>query len=220
MNKEIKINPDLFKTKKTLKRKTLTGTEIKKALLQSMNSDPILTAINELELIQKPEPVLQIQDKVEYKQEKPQDPVQNIQEPDYMDGDVLVKTEIKADAPYGCLKQGIKPTFRQWKTTKNTPLVKTVKRYSSFGKSPNRFTVRVLMKNIDTQLKVEKEKKLLDTHSMETIRDYLLKRGLYKIGSSAPDDVLRKIYKDAYLTGDVENNNSDLLMHNYLQTNN
>lgn len=221
MNKEIKINPDLFKTKKTLKRKTLTGTEIKKALLQSMNSDPILTAINELELIQKPEPVLQIQDKVEYKEkekEKEKDLVQ--EEPDYMEGDVLVKTEIKADAPYGCLKQGTKPTFRQWKTTKNTPLVKTVKRYSSFGKSPNRFTVRVLMKNIDTQLKVEKEKKLLDTHSMETIRDYLLKRGLYKIGSSAPDDVLRKIYKDAYLTGDVENNNSDLLLHNYLQTNN
>ena len=196
--------------KKTLKKKTLTGTEIKKALLQSMNADPILTAINELELI-KP-PVLKIQDPVD--KEKPQDPIES----DYTEGDVLVKTEIKADAPYGCLKQGTKPTFRQWKTTKTPPLVKTIKRYSSFGKSPNRFTVRVLMKNIDTQVKVEKEKKLLDTHSMETIRDYLLKRGLYKIGSSAPDDVLRKIYKDAYLTGDVENNNSDLLMHNYLQT--
>jgi hypothetical protein len=212
MNKEIKINPDLFKMKKTLKKKTLTGTEIKKALLQSMNADPILTAINELELI-KPDPVLKIQEQVDYN--KVQDPVI---ESDYMDGDVLVKTEIKADAPYGCLKQGTKPTFRQWKTTK-TPLVKTVKKYSSFGKSPNRFTVRVLMKNIDTQVKIEKEKKLLDTHSIDTIREYLLKRGLYKIGSSAPDDVLRKIYKDAYLTGDVENNNSDLLMHNYLQTN-
>ena len=208
MNKEIKINPDLFKMKKTLKKKTLTGTEIKKALLQTINADPILTAIQELELI-KPEPVLHIQETVKIQPDNQ----------DYMEGDVLVKTEIKEDAPYGCLKQGTKPTFRQWKTTKNTPtLVKTVKRYSSFGKSPSRFTVRVLMKNIDTQVKVEKEKKLLDTHSIETIRDYLLKRGLYKIGSSAPDDVLRKIYKDAYLTGDVENNNPDLLMHNSLQT--
>lgn len=42
MNKEIKINPDLFKMKKTLKKKTLTGTEIKKALLQTINADPIL----------------------------------------------------------------------------------------------------------------------------------------------------------------------------------
>ena len=208
MNKEIKINPDLFKMKKTLKKKMLTGTEIKKALLQTINADPILTAIQELELI-KPSPVVHIQETVKIQPENQ----------DYMEGDVLVKTEIKEDAPYGCLKQGSKPTFRQWKTTKNTPaLVKTVKKYSSFGKSPNRFTVRVLMKNIDTQVKIEKEKKLLDTHSIETIRDYLLKRGLYKIGSSAPDDVLRKIYKDAYLTGDVENNNPDLLMHNYLQT--
>jgi hypothetical protein len=54
---------------------------------------------------------------------------------------------------------------------------------------------------------------------METIRDYLLKRGLYKIGSTAPDDVLRKIYEESYTTGDVENKNSELLLHNYLQTN-
>ena len=56
MNKEIKINPDLFNPKsksKTLKKKTMTGVEIKKALLETMNTDPILTAINELELIQK-----------------------------------------------------------------------------------------------------------------------------------------------------------------------
>jgi hypothetical protein len=203
MNKEIKINPDLFNPKsksKTLKKKTMTGVEIKKALLETMNTDPILTAINELELIQKPEPVLKIQE--------PSEMPARAEEP---------KTE--GDAPYGCLKKGKKPTFRQWKTTKNAPVaVKTIKKYASFGKAPNR-TVRVLMKNIDTQMKVEKEKKILDTHSMETIRDYLLKRGLYKIGSSAPDDILRKIYKDAYLAGDIENNNSELLLHNYLQTN-
>lgn len=204
MNKEIKINPDLFNPKsksKTLKKRTMTGVEIKKALLETMNTDPILTAINELELIQKPEPVLKIQE--------PSEMIAHVEEP---------KKESK-DTPYGCLKKGSKPTFRQWKTTKNVPVaVKTIKRYASFGKAPNR-TVRVLMKNIDTQMKVEKEKKILDTHSMETIRDYLLKRGLYKIGSSAPDDILRKIYKDAYLAGDIENNNSELLLHNYLQTN-
>jgi hypothetical protein len=61
-------------------------------------------------------------------------------------------------------------------------------------------------------MKIEKEIKSLQTHSMEKIREYLLKRGLYKIGSTAPDDVLRKIYEESYTTGDVENKNSELLL--------
>ena len=56
MNKEIKINPDLFKMSKpkTLKKKTLTGTEIKKALLETIqqkSEDPIMNAIQEIETI-------------------------------------------------------------------------------------------------------------------------------------------------------------------------
>ena len=59
MSKEIKINPDLFKmTKpKTLKKKTLTGTEIKKALLETIqqkSEDPIMNAIHEIETIKEP----------------------------------------------------------------------------------------------------------------------------------------------------------------------
>ena len=52
---------------------------------------------------------------------------------------------------------------------------------------------------------------------MDKIREYLLKRGLYKIGSNAPDDLLRKIYEESYTTGEVENKNTELLLHNFLQ---
>jgi hypothetical protein len=217
MSKEIKINPDLFKMSKpkTLKKKTLTGTEIKKALLETIQSkntdDPILNAIQDIETIKDPN-----EEKEKEKEKEKEIP----ESTEHMEGDVLVKTEIKQDIPYGCLKKGKKPTFKQWKSV---PLpqttTKSVKKFSSFGKSTHRKTVRVLIKNINTQVKIEKEIKTLQTHSMETIRNYLLKRGLYKIGSSAPDDVLRKIYEESYTTGDIENKNSELLLHNYLQTN-
>jgi hypothetical protein len=212
MNKEIKINPDLFKMSKpkTLKKKTLTGTEIKKALLETIqqkSEDPIMNAIQEIETIKEPN-----------KEIVEQTETPTVEQ--HMEGDVLVKTEIKQDVPYGCLKKGKKPTFKQWKSVPTTQTTtKSVKKFSSFGKSTHRRTVRVLIKNINTQVKIEKEIKTLQTHSMETIREYLLKRGLYKIGSSAPDDVLRKIYEESYTTGDVENKNSELLLHNYLQTN-
>ena len=211
MSKEIKINPDLFKMSKpkTLKKKTLTGTEIKKALLETIqqkSEDPIMNAIEEIETIKEPN------------KEPTNDIDNNPTTEEHMEGDVLVKTEIKQDIPYGCLKKGKKPTFKQWKSVPPTT-TKCVKKFTSFGKSVHRKTVRVLIKNIITQVKIEKEIKTLQTHSMQTIRDYLLKRGLYKIGSSAPDDILRKIYEESYTTGDVENKNSELLLHNYLQTN-
>jgi hypothetical protein len=213
MSKEIKINPDLFKMSKpkTLKKKTLTGTEIKKALLETIqqkSEDPIMNAIQDIETIKEPN-----KETVENEKNEPTTE-------EHMEGDVLVKTEIKQDIPYGCLKKGKKPTFKQWKSVPPIQTTtKCVKKFTSFGKSTHRKTVRVLIKNINTQVKIEKEIKTLQTHSMETIRDYLLKRGLYKIGSSAPDDVLRKIYEESYTTGDVENKNSELLLHNYLQTN-
>jgi hypothetical protein len=108
---------------------------------------------------------------------------------------------------YGCLKNGIKPTFRQ---TKN----KTVKQYAAFGKTED--IVRVLIKDKDTHAKIARDKKRIDKHSMSDIRTYLKTRRLYKIGSTAPDEVLREIYKNAYLTGNVENNNTETLVHNFL----
>jgi len=214
MNKEIKINPDLFKTSKsakTLKKPMLSGSEIKKALLESIQpkTDPILNAVQDVEIIQNPIKITTIEN----------EPVSIEQVQEHMEGDVLVKTEIKEDIPYGCLKQGKKPTFKQWNShhKPQTTTTRSVKKFTSFGKVPNRRTIRVLIKNTTMQNKVEREIKTLHSHSMEKIREYLLKRGLYKIGSNAPDDLLRKIYEESYTTGEVENKNSELLLHNFLQ---
>ena len=47
--------------------------------------------------------------------------------------------------------------------------------------------------------------------------NYLRKHNLIKAGTSAPDNVLRKLYEDCFLSGDVYNRNVEMLLHNYMQ---
>jgi hypothetical protein len=111
------------------------------------------------------------------------------------------------DIPYGCLKNGTKPTFQQLKS-------KTIKQYSSFGKKNN--TVRVLIKDKTTYDAIAKDIEKIKKHPMNKIRNFLKTKRLYKVGSTAPDDVLREIYVNVHLTGDIENKNLTTMVHNYM----
>jgi hypothetical protein len=52
---------------------------------------------------------------------------------------------------------------------------------------------------------------------MSEVKKYLIKRGFIKVGSVAPNDVLRKMYEDAVLMcGEVQNHNPDNLLYNFL----
>ena len=42
------------------------------------------------------------------------------------------------------------------------------------------------------------------------------KHKLLKVGSAAPTDVLRSMYENSVLAGDVHNKNDDVLVHNYM----
>ena len=58
------------------------------------------------------------------------------------------------------------------------------------------------------------------TIPIEDVRKYLVKRGFIRVGSSAPNDVLRKMYETSNLIcGEVENHNTDNLLYNYLNDN-
>ena len=158
----------------------------------------------------------------------------------------------KEAPPYGALKRGTRPTFREWKrmtqkerTPDPTPLIhiedkpkeilsdrqeklkqlkaktkmggkkasriKTVK--YRLGKLPDK--VAVLIKDCQTRKRVQHEHGALKTQTILEVKNYLRGKNLLKSGSNAPNDVLRQLYEQSILAGDVENTGKETLMHNF-----
>jgi hypothetical protein len=89
------------------------------------------------------------------------------------------------------------------------------------GKSNKHRKVSVLVSNRTIRNQISNKNQLLKQTPLIEVKRYLVKRGLIKIGSNAPPDVLRKMYESASLMcGDVTNHNSEILMFNYLNLNN
>ena len=52
--------------------------------------------------------------------------------------------------------------------------------------------------------------------SLEEIKQYLRIHNLIKIGSDAPEDLLRETFENAFLSGNIFNKNTENLIHNYI----
>jgi hypothetical protein len=96
-------------------------------------------------------------------------------------------------------------------------LRKTITKRFKLGKQGN--VVGVLIKNNDTRKKVEREHSLLKNKNLSDVKKYLVEQKLIKIGSTAPPNIIRKIYEDSVLTGEVENVGKDVILHNFLEQN-
>ena len=88
-----------------------------------------------------------------------------------------------------------------------------LRRKITLGKHKN--TVGVLVKNKKTRKIVKNEVNILKRKPINEIKEYLRKHNLLKIGSAAPDNIVRGTYESAYLSGDVYNKNTDILLHNW-----
>jgi hypothetical protein len=75
--------------------------------------------------------------------------------------------------------------------------------------------VSVLIKNSQTRRKVQTEQALLKQKSILDIKNHLRSNNLLKAGSNAPSDVLRHLYEQSILAGQIENKAKDTLIHNY-----
>jgi hypothetical protein len=76
--------------------------------------------------------------------------------------------------------------------------------------------VSVLIKNNATRRKVKREHGLLKQKSIIEIKKHLYDKNLLKIGSTAPNDVLRTLYEQSILAGDVTNTANDVQIHNFM----
>ena len=93
---------------------------------------------------------------------------------------------------------------------------RTIKKKYTLGKSTVYRKVGILIKNNATRKKIINAQKDLKKKSIHDIKKYLVERGLLKVGSNAPNNVLRKTYESAMLTGEVVNQNKDVLIHNLM----
>jgi hypothetical protein len=105
-------------------------------------------------------------------------------------------------------------------STKPKPIQKKIKkimrRTYRTGKDKYRPKVSVLLPNKTIRRNVTTKSYLLKQTPIEEIRKTLLKQGFIKIGSSAPNDVLRKMYESIQMIGgDINNHNPDNLLYNF-----
>jgi len=91
--------------------------------------------------------------------------------------------------------------------------IKTTK--YKLGKNKTSKVMSILIKNSDTRKRVSAECRRLKKKSILEVKNYLRKRNLLKTGSDAPPDVLRSMYENAVLTGEVSNDANDTLVHNF-----
>lgn len=133
---------------------------------------------------------------------------------------------------YGCLKNGAKPCYRTFhnKTLKKMPYVtpkrgprktkirKRCIRKSKYrvGKTAKNRTISVLITNNQTRRRVQNDIMNLKRKPISEIKKELYKQNLLKVGTLCPPDVIRTIYENSMLAGQVKNSGKGVSIHNFV----
>ena len=103
------------------------------------------------------------------------------------------------------------------KAKKKTSITKTLHK---LGKHKKTGKIGVLIKDRHTRRRIKDDFGKLKQKSLLEIQNSLKKQNLLKGGSNAPSDVIRELYENAMLAGDINNKSCDTLVHNYLSESN
>jgi hypothetical protein len=94
---------------------------------------------------------------------------------------------------------------------------KTLRRTYNVGRSKYFPKIGVLISNQTIRNKTTEKIQLLKQTPIQEIRKFLIKRGFIKIGTLAPNDLLRKMYESVQLVcGEIQNHNPENLLYNFL----
>jgi hypothetical protein len=97
---------------------------------------------------------------------------------------------------------------------------RTVRRTYKIGRSKVFPKVSVLVSNRTIRNHITTKSQLLKQTPIGDVKKYLIKNGFIKVGSIAPNDVLRKMYESATLMcGEVTNHNPEYLLYNFMNNN-
>jgi hypothetical protein len=144
---------------------------------------------------------------------------------------------IQSDRPYGILKNGNKPTYKNWVSkddsnnkisvqetiiqnpTIQEPLIQEIEVNKVFhiGRNKKNKTVSVLLKNNNTRKKIENDKINFKKTNITTVKNFLKKQNLIKFGTTAPNNLLRELYESTKLCGEITNENNQAIIHNFNQ---
>jgi hypothetical protein len=114
-------------------------------------------------------------------------------------------------------KNNLTPPIQQPPPQNNKVFIKktTIKKHE-LGKSSKYRKVGVLIKSKSTRKQITDAKKELSKMSIHEMKNQLQKQGLFKSGSTAPNDVIKQMYESSILAGEIKNTNYNVLYHNFL----
>ena len=102
---------------------------------------------------------------------------------------------------------------KKLKPKKNKVYTKRLRRRITLGKKNG--SIGVMIKNNKTRRAIKNEHIVLKNKDISEVKEYLKKHNLIKIGTSAPENILRQLYESAYLSGNIINKNPNILLHNW-----
>lgn len=94
---------------------------------------------------------------------------------------------------------------------------KTMRRTYRVGRSKVVPRISVLVSNRTIRKNITTQSQLLKQTPIKEVKQYLIKKGFIRVGSIAPNEVLRRMYETSMMMcGEVQNHNPDNLLYNFL----